>query len=141
MAQYPAACRRWSTRTVELLNKRPRVLVIDDYGDSADALAALLTYEGMEARVAKGCDEALACVHVWVPDLVIVDIKLVGRDGFATAKALRDYLPTENLGIVAYTSFDESNVLKMSDNPQVLDGYCRKGNPGALLDLIAEIWK
>lgn len=140
MYQPDSTCRRWTKRKVKLLNKWPRVLVVDDHPDSAEALATLLSYEGIETRVALGCDAALNCVRVWFPDVIVLDIKLHGRDGIETAKLLREYLSTESLGILAYTSFDEDYLL-IRGGVEDFDGYCRKGNsPAALLALMRQLW-
>lgn len=136
-----STCRRWSKRKVKLLNKLPRVLVVDDHPDSAEALATLLSYESIETRVAPGCDAALSCVRVWFPDVIVLDIKLHGHDGFETAKLLREYLSTESLGILAYTSFDQDYLIKKGGLGD-FDGYCRKGNShAALLALMRQLWE
>ncbi|MDE1181627.1 response regulator [Paraburkholderia sp.] len=126
---------------MRLLNKAPRVLVVDDHPDIADALAAFLNCDGIETRTATGCGEALQCVRDWVPDVVVLDIMMPGRDGFETAKLIRQYLPTESLAILAYTSFDESYLSQNGRKLDDFDGYCRKGNaPSSVLGLIQQFW-
>ena len=95
---------------MRVLHEMPRVLVVDDNAGAAEALATYLSYEGAEARAAVGCTEALRCVKDWVPDVVVLDIMMPERDGYETASALRSYLPTQSLGIVAFTSLDEDHV-------------------------------
>lgn len=120
----------------------PRVLVVDDNGGAAEALAAYLSYEGVDARAVVGCDEALRCVKDWVPDVVVLDIMMPERDGYETASALRDYLPTHSLGIVAFTSLDEDHVKETGRARHNFDGYCQKGTaPSQLLALMRNIWR
>ena len=83
---------------------------------------------GVDARTAIGCDEALRCVKDWVPDVVVLDIMMPERDGYETASALRDYLPTHSLGIVAFTSLDQDHVKETGRARHNFDGYCQKGD-------------
>lgn len=127
---------------MRVLHEMPRVLVVDDNGGAAEALAAYLSYEGVEARTAIGCAEALQCVKDWVPDVVVLDIMMPERDGYETASALREYLPTPSLGIVAFTSLDEDHVKETGRARHNFDGYCQKGTaPAALLALMRNIWR
>ena len=127
---------------MRVLHEVPRVLVVDDNEDAAEALATYLSYEGVEARSANGCDEALACVKDWVPDVVVLDIMMPGRDGYDTASALRSYLPTSSLGIVAFTSLDEQHVRETGRGRHNFDGYCQKGTaPHVLLALMRNLWR
>jgi two-component system, OmpR family, response regulator len=127
---------------VRVLHETPRVLVVDDNAGAAEALAIFLSYEGVEARAAIGCTEALRCVKDWVPDVVVLDIMMPEHDGYETAGALRDYLPTPNLGIVAFTSLDEDHVRETGRARHNFDGYCQKGTaPTVLLDLMRNLWR
>ena len=118
------------------------MLVVDDNAEAAEALATYLSYEGVETRTAIGCGEALRCVRDWVPDVVVLDIMMPERDGFETAQALRTYLPTPNLGIVAFTSLDDDHVRETGTARHNFDGYCRKGTPPvALLALMQKLWR
>jgi two-component system OmpR family response regulator len=142
LSGIPPTCQTWSARKIRVLNANPRVLVVDDNPGAAEALAAYLSLEGVEARTANGCSEALRCVKDWVPDVVVLDIMMPGRDGFETAQALRSYLPTPNLGIVAFTSLDDDHVRDKGKARHNFDGYCRKGTaPVALLALMQKLWR
>lgn len=66
----------------------PRVLVLDDYPGAAIATATYLSLDGMEARVAGGCGDALETIKKWIPDVVLMDIWMPQRDGFETAEAI-----------------------------------------------------
>jgi CheY-like chemotaxis protein len=141
MSPTQSTCHRWSAREVRLLNEVPRVLVVDDNEDAAEALATYLSYEGVETRAAFGCADALRCVKDWVPDVVVLDIMMPGRDGYETASALRSYLPTRSLGIVAFTSLDEDHVRETGSARHNFDGYCQKGTaPAVLLALLRRLW-
>jgi two-component system OmpR family response regulator len=142
LSVIPSTCQTWSARKIRVLNASPRVLVVDDNPGAAEALATFLSLEGVEARTANGCSEALRCVKDWVPDVIVLDIMMPGHDGFETAQALRSYLPTPNLGIVAFTSLDDDHVRENGRARHNFDGYCRKGTtPVALLALMQKLWR
>ena len=67
-----------------------RILIVEDNSDLALGLSNNLQIEGYEVRVAetgnKGVDEALN----WLPDMVILDLMLPGKDGFQVLKELRE---------------------------------------------------
>jgi CheY-like chemotaxis protein len=142
LPQAQSLCQTWSARKIRVLNAHPRVLVVDDNTNAAEALATYLSYEGVETRTANGYGEALSCVRDWVPDVVVLDIMMPEHDGFETAQALRSYLPTTNLGIVAFTSLDDDHVRETGTARHNFDGYCRKGSPPvALLALMQKLWR
>lgn len=73
-----------------------RVLVVDDHPDSADVTAQLLALHGHDARAAHTCAEARAAVtgaDPFIPDVVVLDVRLPDGDGFALAAELCKLLP------------------------------------------------
>ncbi|AZG14554.1 hybrid sensor histidine kinase/response regulator [Cupriavidus pauculus] len=65
------------------------VLIVEDDADAAAALSAILVDYGARVRTARDCDEALDAVQQAVPDLVISDIGLPGRDGNDLIREIR----------------------------------------------------
>ena len=68
---------------------RPIVLCVDDDRNLCQILGKALTSEGYLVRVAHDGEEALAGVREEPPDLVLLDLLLPKRDGFAVLEALR----------------------------------------------------
>ena len=66
-----------------------RVLVVDDHDDVRRAIVTLLTADGFDVvgEAANG-PEALEVAHRQNPDVVLLDIRLPGPDGFAVARDL-----------------------------------------------------
>jgi two-component system, OmpR family, response regulator MprA len=67
----------------------PRVLVVEDDEDIAQALQRLLRLEGYEVRVATDGEAALESAGAFQPDLVILDLGLPRLDGMEVARRLR----------------------------------------------------
>ncbi len=84
------------------------VLVVEDDADAAAALSAILSDYGAHVRTARDCDEALDEFARRVPDLIISDIGLPGRDGNDLIREVRMREAVENLPrvpAVALTAF------------------------------------
>jgi DNA-binding response OmpR family regulator len=70
--------------------RAPRVLVVEDDEDIAQALQRSLRMEGYEVRAAADGHTALDEGRSFAPDLVILDLGLPGIDGLEVARKLRD---------------------------------------------------
>ena len=66
-----------------------RILIVEDHDDLAEALAHNLRHEGYAAECVPDGRDALFAIRRRVPDLVVLDLNLPGRDGFAVCKELR----------------------------------------------------
>jgi len=66
-----------------------RVLVVDDDAVVRDLMTRFLAREGFEVRTAENGNEALEIARVFSPDLVTLDIRMPGMDGWAVLKVLQ----------------------------------------------------
>ena len=83
--------------------KTLRVLIVEDYRDTANLVAIWVRSAGHEARI---CDTAFAATEAmpdFRPDLVLLDIGLPDMDGWELAPLLRRENP--NLTIIAITAY------------------------------------
>jgi two-component system nitrogen regulation response regulator NtrX len=71
----------------------PRILIVDDEQGIRRSLAGLLADESYETVIASDGDAALAAVREQVPDLVLLDIAMPGRDGLAVLEEMRQAWP------------------------------------------------
>ncbi len=69
--------------------ERPTILVIDDEPAMAEVLRDNLEAEGYEVRVEHDGPAGERSWRTWKPALVILDVMLPGRDGFAICERLR----------------------------------------------------
>lgn len=84
-----------------------RVLVVDDYPDSAEISAMLLELFGHECRTATSGRDALAQAATFDPDIVILDIGLPDISGYDVARALRAQVRARPLYIAAVTGWGQ----------------------------------
>src|ERR1700741_257237 len=70
-------------------SRAPRVLVVEDDEDIAQALQRSLRMEGYEVNPVGDGPTALEHARSFAPDLVILDLGLPGIDGLDVARTLR----------------------------------------------------
>src|SRR5947209_6362827 len=99
-----------SDRPALALPARHRILVVEDFAASAQALRLLLEALGQEVRVAGDGVAGVALALDWKPDLVLCDIGLPRLDGFGVADALR---PT-SVRLVALTGCADATTCRLA---------------------------
>jgi CheY-like chemotaxis protein len=82
------------------------VLVVDDYPGLADALAELLRRWGYRVQVARDGPTALEALRAQEPDVILVDIRSPGLDGYAVAELLCEAM-TKRPRLVALTACEK----------------------------------
>jgi two-component system, OmpR family, response regulator MprA len=70
-------------------DRLPRVLVVEDDDDIAQALQRSLRMEGYDVRLAGDGERALEQANKFLPDLVVLDLGLPKVDGIEVARTLR----------------------------------------------------
>ena len=82
----------------------PRILIVDDDVDSANALASLLQSSGYgDARVAETGATALALAVEFSPTVLLVDLDLPDMSGYDVARHLSQHPQLRNLRLIALT--------------------------------------
>jgi two-component system, OmpR family, response regulator len=114
----------WTRRPLKHVT---RVLIVDDYRGAAVATAEYLSLDGIQTRVAGGCAEALEILRHWVPDVVLLDLMMPQRDGFDTARGIRESATASGVFICAYTAKHDGFIARSPDRA-LFDGYFRKGS-------------
>jgi two-component system sensor histidine kinase/response regulator len=132
----PAAAPRIGT-----LPAAPQVLVIDDSPRAAHILANILTELGAQPLVAlsaaEGVNTLLRQAASRPVDLVVVDWKMPGTDGFAAMEQIKALRLPKRPRLVLATAFGSEEV-QLRVHTAHIDGYLSKPvNPGALRDLLA----
>jgi CheY-like chemotaxis protein len=85
-----------------------RVLIVDDNEDAARTLDMLIkTLGANDVRVALSGADALAASADMHPDLVLLDLKMPGMDGFEVARRLRQQPGGAAMSIVAVSGWGQ----------------------------------
>jgi len=100
------------------------VLVVDDAEDVAAAMATAVELDGYEVRIATDGQQALAIVHDYVPECVLLDIDMPGMGGIEVARQLRT-LYANDVVLIAVTGWGEED-LRVTPKFADFDHYLRK---------------
>ena len=76
------------------------VLVVEDEPNIVLSLQFIMRQAGYTVRVATDGEQALRAVAEYVPDLVLLDIMLPKRDGFAVCEEIRNNPACKNVKII-----------------------------------------
>ena len=91
---------------------RMRVLLVDDYADSAISMGRLLRALGYEVRVAFDGLDAVRCAAEFRPDAAFVDLSLPLLNGFEVAERLRSARETRGVRLIAMTGWTTDEALE-----------------------------
>ena len=84
---------------------RLRILIVDDYEDSAEMMGELLEQQGHETRIAYSAVSALEVARAFVPQVALLDLGMPVVDGTHLAKQLLALPGLSNLRLVAVTGY------------------------------------
>jgi len=82
-------------------------LVIDDNRQTAETLCRMIGVLGVDARAAYGPREALLFLRERLPDIIFLDIRMPGVDGFEVLKYLQREPGLKDVPVVMVTSDDQ----------------------------------
>lgn len=97
----------------------PVILVVEDVLDTLRMLCDALAIEGYEALAARNVDEALQRLTMTVPDGILLDAVMPGRDGFSLCEQIRDTPAWRHIPVLFMTG--------LSDTDQILRGFACGG--------------
>lgn len=134
---------------------RYRVMLADDEPLMRKALQSLIDWNALECEVvyvAKNGEEVLEQLQRDVPDILVTDIKMPGKDGIAVSKYIwENKLPTKVILLTAYADFSYAqsairyNVVEYVTKTGAFDGVlqaverCKRIIEGEKQSLIKEI--
>lgn len=102
-----------------------RILIVEDSSDNMTLFQAVLRLAGHEVSGLPDGTDLLQTLQASPPDLVLLDIQLPGRDGFALLQEIRTNRGLRQLPVVALTAHamagDEDHALE-----QGFSGYITK---------------
>jgi two-component system, chemotaxis family, CheB/CheR fusion protein len=116
-----------------------KILVVDDNRDAADSLAAILRFEGHEARAAYSGAEAVQAAEEMKPDVVLLDIQMPEMSGYDVARALRDYRRGVRAVIVAVTAYGQESDKLAARQAGFHHHITKPVDPGRVLEIIASL--
>ena len=118
---------------------QPTILVVDDSPTALRLTSELLASHGFEVLTANDGNEAVEVAESRLPDLMLLDIVLPGRNGFQVCRKLRSSEDTSGIRIVMLSSKSQEHD-RLWARRQGADGYLTKPfNEKALLESIKSV--
>ncbi len=93
--------------------EKKRILIVDDEEDFAQLSAIRLEEAGYDVFTETKGEKVMERVKELKPDLVVLDIILLGEDGFSVLKKLKKNLPDIFVVVVSGRAFMMDDVFKM----------------------------
>ncbi|RKY89834.1 response regulator [candidate division KSB1 bacterium] len=127
------------------MNKKPKILLVDDDIDFIEMNKAVLENNGYEVVSAFSAREGLDKVKVEMPDVIVLDLMMERFDsGFSFTKEIKSDPVFKNIPILMLTAVAEKTGYKFS---QELDSYWMKTDdfadkpikPSTLLERIKKL--
>jgi PAS domain S-box-containing protein len=117
--------------------KSATILVVDDHAPSRQYLTSLLTYKGHRLLEASDGAEALACVRVERPDLVISDILMPTMDGYEFVRHLRaDPRIAATKVVFATATYHVKEALALAEACGVLFTIPKPAEPEKVMEIV-----
>ncbi|KAB0581072.1 EAL domain-containing protein [Ideonella dechloratans] len=116
----------------EQVEDRPKVLLVDDDEVNLMLVSAALSKHGFDVTEASSGDEALRILGGWIQDLVVLDARMPGLDGFETCEELRGMYGLENVPVLMLTGLDDEASIKRAYDAGATDFFV-KSNQWSLL--------
>ncbi len=116
--------------------EKARVLVVDDIEFNRNLLKELLSRANLEIVEAEDGEQALFFAEEYMPDIIIMDIRMPVMDGYEATSQLKKNQKTKDIPVIALTASS-----RISDKSSIaasgFDGYLPK--PVNMNDLLAEL--
>lgn len=81
-----------------------RVLIVDDVPDNIRVMASMLSSDEYEIYVATHGQQAIDLVGLISPDIILLDVRMPGMNGYDVCSQLKDNVRTRNIPLIFVTS-------------------------------------
>ena len=131
-----------------MAEKKAKILIVDDDPDILVAIGAVLEARDYQVVTARDGEEGLAKLKEESPDLMVLDLLMPRKDGFAVCKELKDprWAKYSNMPILILTSVREEVSRRRYELETGLsldvDDYVEKPiDPFVLVERVAKLLK
>lgn len=107
-----------------------KVLVVDDEPSVCDVLKEFLESNGYNVSVAYSGDEAIAAYQKDRPDVVLLDVRMPGKDGLETLREIKAF--DSSAIVIMVTAVHKENVVRQALEDGASDYITKPINPQSL---------
>lgn len=90
-----------------MAEEKSRILIVDDIEENLRVLTETLTEEGFYPLQAKNGERAIAIARKAQPDLILLDIKMPGMDGYETIGKLKEDPETAGIPVIFISALNQ----------------------------------
>lgn len=90
----------------KLPTRPPRILVVDDDWLNRELLEGILDGVGYEVLLANSGDKALQLARSRAPDLILLDVRMPGMDGYTVCRQLKAAPATARIPVIIITGLE-----------------------------------
>jgi CheY-like chemotaxis protein len=116
-----------------------RILVADDFPQSAETLAQLLRHEGYEVRVAQDGIEAFQTAAEFRPDVIVLDIAMPKLNGYEAARKIREQPWGREILLIALTGWGQQQDRRRTQEAGFNAHLTKPVNYNAIAELLANV--
>lgn len=84
------------------------IVIVDDNPNNLQVLGSMLQQQGYKVRPALNGDLALQAIAASPPDLVLLDIRMPGMDGYETCRRIKAQPETADIPVIFISALNES---------------------------------
>src|SRR5262245_50656926 len=93
-----------------MTEKKPRILIAEDFEENRIALKLLLKHSGFDVIEAEDGRQAVEAVRREKPDLVLMDVTLPEIDGLQATREIRDPDEFQQIPIIIVSTHDNEEI-------------------------------
>jgi len=125
--------RRYDIPT-DLLDSQPlKVLAVDDEPQVLDVVSRVIgSRDDVEVRKASNGYAALLLLGSWSPDMVIMDLKMPGLDGFEACRRIRALPQTQDTRLLVISAYATADMIERAKNCGADDFLAKPFSPQQL---------
>jgi PAS domain S-box-containing protein len=116
-----------------------QILAVDDEADSLDLTAEALRRRGAEVRTATSADQAIQSFRESMPDVLVADIAMPGKDGYALIGELRADPRGATLPAVALTAYAGDSHRQAALNAGFSEHLEKPVDPELLVSIVSSL--
>ena len=117
------------------------VLVVDDGADSRASMKTLLTLHGYQSHAAPSGPDALRMLEYQWPDVILLDLRMPGMDGYQVAKHIRGRCGSQPRPLIIAVTGLAGDLGRVCSRLEGIDHHLLKPLDFAELDGLIDQWR
>ncbi len=118
------------------INRKAKVLIVDDMTDNIEIAASVLAPEGFILLYAQSGSECITIAEKEQPDIILLDIMMPEMDGIETCKVLKENVTTAHIAVIFLTAKIDDETLSNSFAVGGVDYIAKPFSSSALLSRV-----